>query len=138
MIPDIEKFKQDEEKEITKNIPNCIFKDEEKLKHQNEKAFRIEEMPIQDSKSIISINRNTISLDQDVQVEDDLNNNNNITFNINKDKDKDKAEGVPILLNKKKLRNYTLNQGIEGNEIEVKINCDDNNESLKRFFLKTV
>lgn len=143
MIPDINKFKQDEEKEITRSIPNCIFKDEERYMHQNEKAFMIEEIPL-DSKSTISINKNPITLNQDNQIEEESNNNNNDS-NIPKGRDKDRDEAKDkekdkgeSSLTKKKKRNYLLNQGIPGTEIEVKINCDDGNENLKRYFLKTV
>ena len=120
IIPNINKFNEIETQSISKEIKGCFFKDEEKFKNQIENTKREDEI---ESKELIRQNEL-------------LHSNQNEHFKCNKVTNEN--------LGKKTLRdnssNINFNNHLLENKISsimIKLNVDDSEEGLKKFFEKT-
>ena len=122
IIPNIAKFKELETQNLNKEIKGCIFKDEEKVKNQIENTKREDE-----NESRELIRQNEILHER---------NNQNEHFKCNKVINNEN-------LGRKTLRdNSVLNNPInvienDTSSIMIKLNVDESDEGLKKFFEKT-
>ena len=135
IIPDMQKYKEEEEKAI---IRGCVFKDEERMRHQMEQANKIEEIESKELRNNIS-NHNTNnhhykdkSSASSSQHHQDNSSNRNNASNIS-----DKTNELIGRKTQRDAANDALETFNKGNNIIVKLNCDDNEESLKNYFQKT-
>ena len=125
LIPDIEKFREEEQKLILKSLSQCRFKDEERIKQQIEQAHKVDDI---ESKEIMQR-----SLEQN-------NNNNNNHNHNNTNTSNDNENDSNNLLGNKTQRDEVsnvINVFNSGNKVTVKLNVDDAEESLKKYFYRT-
>ena len=134
IIPDMQKYQEEEEKALEGKF---VFKDEERMKHQMEQANKIEEIESKEYRNNISSTHNNHhhkdkSSGSSSQHHQENNSNRNNASNI--------SEETNVLIGRKTQRdlsNGALEAFNKGNNIIVKLNCDDNEESLKNYFQKT-
>ena len=131
LIPDIDKFREEEQKMIMQSLPQCRFKDEERIKQQIEQAHKVDDI---ESKEIMQR-----SLEQS-------NNNNNHSHNTHNhnhnDSDNDNNCSNNLLGNKTQRDDVSNSNNVismfnSGNKVTVKLNVDDAEESLKKYFYRT-
>ena len=126
LIPDIEKFREEELKMILKSLPQCRFKDEERIKQQIEQAHKVDDI---ESKEMLQR-----SLDHNNN-NNEHNHNNSIGINNN---DNENSSGN-LLGNKTQREDVSnvIDVFNSGNKVTVKLNVDDAEESLKKYFERT-